>query len=296
MDQSKAKSKIKTTIKIISVIFLVLYVSWSEYRNAQFSKRLEVLKKENETYADQFDELKGISATSTESLNNLYTTLSNVIQEESLKSKNLEEKVTSLDKLSKSDPQMLKKYSKVYFLNENYTPAKTETIPIDYTLNKKNEYKIHADVLPFLQTMIDDARKEGLNPIVISAYRSFQTQTLLKAQNKVTYGASTANRFVAEQGFSEHQLGTTVDFTILEISDTSLRFDSAKEYEWLQKNAHRYGFILSYPRGNTYYAYEPWHWRFVGKSLATQLYQDNINFYNLDQRSIDGYLLQIFDK
>ena len=277
-------------------LLLVFYVSWSEYRAAQFSKKLEVIKTENKIYADQFNELKGVSATSTEALNNLYVTLSNVIQEESLKSKNLEEKVTSLDKLSKSDPQMLKKYSKVYFLNENYTPAKVEAIPTDYTLNKKNEYKIHADVLPFLQMMIDDARKEGLSLLVISAYRSFQTQASLKAQNKVTYGANTANRFVAEQGFSEHQLGTTVDFTILEISDTSVKFDTTKEYEWLQKNAHRYGFILSYPKGNAYYAYEPWHWRFVGKSLATQLYQDNINFYNLDQRSIDGYLLQIFDK
>jgi D-alanyl-D-alanine carboxypeptidase len=144
--------------------------------------------------------------------------------------------------------------------------------------------------------MIDDARKEGQDLLVVSAYRSFQTQTSLKAQNKITYGANTSNRFVAEQGYSEHQLGTTVDFTTSNIRAANMAFDKTKEYLWLQNNAHRYGFTLSYPKGNQYYAYEPWHWRFVGKALATQIYNDKINFYNLEQRYIDGYLLNMFDR
>jgi D-alanyl-D-alanine carboxypeptidase len=218
------------------------------------------------------------------------------MQEEGLKNKTLEEKLISLDKLTRSDPKLLQKYSKIYFLNENYTPREIGNISSDYIFNKKVEYKLHVDVIYFLLSMIDDARKEGLNPLIISAYRSFDSQVNLKAKNKVTYGSNTANRFVAEQGYSEHQLGTTVDLTIPSIGSVSMTFDKTKEYEWLQNNAHKYGFILSYPKSNAYYAYEPWHWRFVGIDLATQLHQDNIYFYNLDQRKIDDYLVNIFDK
>ena len=52
---------------------------------------------------------------------------------------------------------------------------------------------------------------------------------------------------------------------------------------------------MSYPKGNSYYVYEPWHWRFVGKELADDLYDENKKFYELDQREIDEYLLKIFD-
>ncbi|PJC82708.1 hypothetical protein CO006_02150, partial [Candidatus Roizmanbacteria bacterium CG_4_8_14_3_um_filter_35_14] len=61
------------------------------------------------------------------------------------------------------------------------------------------------------------------------------------------------------------------------------------------ENAYKYGFILSYPKQNTYYQFEPWHWRFVGMTLATKLHDTNQYFYNLAQREIDLYLISIFD-
>ena len=67
------------------------------------------------------------------------------------------------------------------------------------------------------------------------------------------------------------------------------------EYQWLVKNAYQYGFILSYPAGNSYYKYEPWHWRFVGEKLAKDFHSSNAYFYDWDQRKIDGYLVNIFD-
>ena len=66
-------------------------------------------------------------------------------------------------------------------------------------------------------------------------------------------------------------------------------------YTWMQANAYKYGFELSYPKANGYYVYEPWHWRFVGVELATKLYNDHANFYDLDQRTLDTYLIKIFD-
>lgn len=278
-------------ILAILIIFVGAYVALHEYR-------LNKLVEEMHTYNNYAEDIKNLESKTEmfkESFNNLYSTLSNVIEQESKKNEALQSKVTQLDKLTKSDPQLLKKYSKVYFLNENYAPASTEKIPNDYILNTAVEYRIHTNVLPFLTRMIDDSRKEGIEPLIVSAYRSFNTQEALKAKNKLTYGAATANKFVADQGYSEHQLGTTVDFATRKMPNLYASFDTTTEFAWLQKNAHRYGFILSYPKANTYYAYEPWHWRFVGVELATLLHQDSLYFYNLDQKFIDNHLIKMFD-
>ena len=72
-------------------------------------------------------------------------------------------------------------------------------------------------------------------------------------------------------------------------------FAQTAAYTWLLNNAHTYGFILSYPKSNTYYIYEPWHWRFVGVDLAKDLHKAKKNFYDLDQREIDKYLITLFD-
>ena len=110
----------------------------------------------------------------------------------------------------------------------------------------------------------------------------------------MSYGSG-ANSFSADQGYSEHQLGTAIDFTTLELGSDFSSFEKTDAYKWLLDNAYEYGFILSYPKDNTYYQFEPWHWRFVGKSLANTLHQENKNFYDVDQRTIDSYLISIFD-
>src|SRR3990167_1970818 len=111
----------------------------------------------------------------------------------------------------------------------------------------------------------------------------------------VVYGAGTANSFSADQGYSEHQIGTTLDFITTRLSGQLTGFDKTEGYQWLLNNAHNFGFILSYPKNNTYYVYEPWHWRFVGVKLATYLYDNKLNFYDMDQREIDTYLANTFD-
>ena len=108
------------------------------------------------------------------------------------------------------------------------------------------------------------------------------------------YGSG-ANSFSADQGYSEHQLGTTIDFTTEEIGASSSVFGKTTAYQWLLENAYKYGFILSYPEANKYYQFEPWHWRFVGRGLAEKLHQEGKNFYDLDQREIDEYLISFFD-
>ncbi|MEQ1561441.1 MAG: M15 family metallopeptidase [Nitrospira sp.] len=200
-----------------------------------------------------------------------------------------------LEKLSKTDTEFLKKYSKVFFLNENYVPAKLTDVDSKYLNIKDKTVQIYTDVWPHLQKLLDSAEKDGVTIQILSGYRSFKTQSSLKNAYKITYGAGTANKFSADQGYSEHQLGTTVDFTTPKTGQTLTGFEKTDAYKWLVENAYRYGFTMSYPKENTYYIFEPWHFRFVGVELATRLHEQNIFFYAMDQRDIDTYLVKLFD-
>lgn len=202
--------------------------------------------------------------------------------------------VGKLDKLSKTDKELLQKYSKVYFLNENYTPESLTYIPAEFVYNPDKQIQIHTKVLPFLQDLIKAARSSGHDLKIISGFRSFGEQSSLKSSYSVVYGSG-ANKFSADQGYSEHQLGTTLDFTTAELGADFTSFGKTEAYKWLLENAYKFGFVISYPQGNAYYQYEPWHWRFVGRKLAERLDEEGQHFYDLDQRNIDAYLINIFD-
>src|SRR5690606_4638240 len=202
--------------------------------------------------------------------------------------------VSDLDKLSKTDKELLQKYSKVYFLNEHYIPESLREIDDEWKYDETRSHQLHTKVMPFFEDMLEDAKDDGVELWVTSAYRSFEYQSQLKGAYTVTYGSG-ANAFSADQGFSEHQLGTTIDFTTRGLGGGLNGFQNTPAYTWLLENAHKYGFTLSYPEGNSYYVYEPWHWRFVGKKLAKDLRNDNAHFYDWEQRKIDQYRLNIFD-
>lgn len=202
--------------------------------------------------------------------------------------------VKNLDKLSKTDEELLQKYSRVYFLNENYVPSDLDKISDRYVLDGRSEQYFHGDALKFLEEMLDDAKDDNVDLFISSAYRSFDSQTELKGQYTQTYGSG-ANTFSADQGYSEHQLGTTADLSTTQINGPYASFADTEAFEWLENNAYKYGFVLSYPENNTFYVFEPWHWRFVGEELARDLHKDGAHFYDWDQRKIDTYLLTIFD-
>lgn len=203
--------------------------------------------------------------------------------------------VGTLKKLNDTDKELLRKYSRVYFLNENYAPKNIFPVFSQYVYEPEKEKYVSGEVWPFLKKLLDDANIAGVDVKIISAYRSFGTQSALKSAYALTYGSG-SNKFSADQGYSEHQLGTTVDFTTAKLGAGFTAFEKTMGYAWLTENAYKYGFILSYPKNNGYYVFEPWHWRFVGKGLALKLHNENKNFYNLTQREIDEYLVSLFDQ
>jgi LAS superfamily LD-carboxypeptidase LdcB len=203
--------------------------------------------------------------------------------------------VGNLQKLAAVDPEILKKYSKIYFTNENYVPAHLASVPTEYVYSTTRKEQFLTEASPYLISLLYSAKSNGVNLYVKSAYRSFAEQKSLKTKYSITYGAGTANSFSADQGYSEHQLGTALDFISSGQNGQLDGFDKTATYSWLLANGYRFGFILSYPKGNSYYVYEPWHWRFVGIKLATYLHDNNLHFYDMDQRDIDQYLVDTFD-
>jgi len=232
----------------------------AENENRELAGSLQAERERNDAFEDQIDDISGT--------------------------------VGKLDKLSRIDPELLQKYSKIYFLNENYSPLSVVKIDDDFVYGEEEYF--HEQAWPFLKDLLEDAEEDGVELKVVSGFRSFGTQAALKANYRVIYGSG-ANAFSADQGYSEHQLGTTIDFTTDAIGSTFSGFENSASYEWLLENAYRYGFVLSYPDNNAYYQYEPWHWRFVGVDLARDLHRDEKSFYDIDQREIDTYLIKLFD-
>jgi D-alanyl-D-alanine carboxypeptidase len=134
--------------------------------------------------------------------------------------------------------------------------------------------QIRQAVFPELGRMIGDAKKDGVNLKIISAYRAYERQRSLFSFYKKRF--KDAESFSAEAGHSEHQLGTVVDFGSGSRVDLTAKFGQAPQGKWLADKAWQYGFMLSYPLGKekeTGYIFEPWHYRFIGVEAAGGCYE-----------------------
>lgn len=150
-------------------------------------------------------------------------------------------------------------------------------------------------VTPYYEKMYTDAKKEGIYLTARSGYRTYERQkelfeTRVEREMRV-YGLTKqdaikkASRINLPPGTSEHNLGIAMD-----ISNISNYFKNSKEFRWLQKNAHKYGFILRYTENNTDITgiiYEPWHWRFVGVENAEKIKKSGLTLEQyLDKNKI----------
>ncbi len=295
---------INNTKNYIPYIVIILFVVLGAFGGWKFIENVSLLK-ETQTKLASTTEMAQIKTIELEGLlsqaQHDNSELSDALAAEKAKIgdfgqeiEDISKTVGTLEKLSKLDPELLKKYSKVFFLNEHYAPKNPEDIDEKYLYDKKKPEQIHTEVLPHLEDLLETSIEDNVNLKIASAYRSFGDQVNLKTNYKVIYGVGTANQFSADQGYSEHQLGTTVDF-VSATGTPFVGFDVTAEYKWLTKNAYKYGFVLSYPKNNAYYQFEPWHWRFVGEDLARYLHKKDMFFYDMDQRDIDKYLVSIFD-
>lgn len=159
-------------------------------------------------------------------------------------------------------------------------------LPEDYDVELtelSNGQMVDSRIYPYLQEMFDAARTEGVYPVVREGYRTAEEQQEIlddKIQSYINQGYSqvkaerTAKEWVALPGTSEHQLGIAVD-----INADKSKCSNEDVYGWLAENAYKYGFVLRYPLGKqkiTGTSYEPWHYRYVGKEVAREIYEREI--------------------
>lgn len=158
-----------------------------------------------------------------------------------------------------------------------------------------------------LAEMFAVAQRDGIHLLVRSAYRSYAVQAATYAQfveeemraaeqagQPITReeAEARANRYSARPGYSQHQLGTTVDITSADATDLVPDFGRTPAGRWLHDNAHKFGFVFSYPEGKerlTGYIYEPWHLRWIGRGHAEMLYA--LDYLNPESpMTLDVYL------
>ena len=159
-------------------------------------------------------------------------------------------------------------------------------IPDDYKVELtelSNGEKVDSRIYPELQEMFNDARAQGYGLFVREGYRTQEEQQQLLDEKIEAYenegkskseAKKLAEQWVAIPGTSEHQLGIAVDIN----ADTT-KSSSDDVYSWLAENAHKYGFIKRYPSDKTDITgviNEPWHYRYVGKEAALEIYSQGM--------------------
>lgn len=167
-------------------------------------------------------------------------------------------------------------------LPDTYVPndlVSLDDIPTVFNNSEINQLRKSA--YEALKNLFKAAKEENsYNLYARSGYRSYNTQVGLYNAYVSKHGKEAADKFSAQPGQSEHQSGLAIDITSdtmnSQLSDT---FGDTDEGIWVSENAHKYGFIIRYPKGKedvTGYQYEPWHLRYVGKNLAGEVYDSGL--------------------
>ncbi|WP_081683998.1 M15 family metallopeptidase [Granulicoccus phenolivorans] len=135
--------------------------------------------------------------------------------------------------------------------------------------------RVRPEAAEALERMAAEAQAQGVRLSLTSGYRSYADQQSIYGNNVTSKGRDQADRISARPGHSEHQTGLAIDLTGADGNCTLLPcFGTTTEGRWLAENAWRYGFLLRYPQDLTPvvgYAYEPWHFRYVGPELTEKM-------------------------
>ncbi|KGP90012.1 peptidase M15 [Pontibacillus chungwhensis BH030062] len=174
-------------------------------------------------------------------------------------------------------------------LPDGYTPPDLTVPQVPFYFDEFHQKKQMREVAASaLEELFEGADQAGIDLVAASGYRAYERQEAIFASNVEKHGEEHARQFSAVPGHSEHQTGLAMDVTVAKLSfQLSQDLGDMKEGEWLAENAHNYGFVIRYPEGKTDitgYEYEPWHLRYVGKDVATKVYNQDATleeFYNL---------------
>ncbi|WP_269623055.1 M15 family metallopeptidase [Prochlorococcus marinus] len=137
---------------------------------------------------------------------------------------------------------------------------------------------VHRDTYKALSKMSSAAAAEGIQLVLLSGYRSIDLQRDIFYENKSVRNQIAIERaeVSAPPGYSEHSTGYAIDLGdgTMRYTDFEVEFENTPAFVWLQRNAARFHFVLSFPKGNSQgVSYEPWHWRFEGTVEALEQFE-----------------------
>ena len=159
--------------------------------------------------------------------------------------------------------------NKYHLLNKDFKA--NDIVNVSSTYGYANN-SLNKEAYDAFKQLANDAKKEGHTIVILSSYRTYEYQEKLWNRDK-------DDDYVARPSASEHVTGLAID--VSDFNDKNDSFKDTESYTWMINNAHKYGYILRYPENKeniTGYSYEAWHYRYVGTSLATKIYNEGITF------------------
>ncbi len=167
-------------------------------------------------------------------------------------------------------------------LPSDYIPGDLVVVNTLHKVHNDEAKMLRKEAADALEELFNDAKTHGYEFWATSGYRSYDRQVSIFTNYSKEHGEEQANRFSARPGQSEHQTGLTMDVSLASL-DYKLTEDLGETVEgkWLADNGHKHGFIIRYQKGTepiTGYKYEPWHIRYLGKDLATKVFESKLTY------------------
>lgn len=165
----------------------------------------------------------------------------------------------------------------------DFVPADLVAPDVPITAAQPESRLVRAEAAKATEKMFSAAQSEGIQLVIISAYRSYATQKRVFEYYVSRDGQKVAETYSARPGYSEHQSGLTMD--IAAVGDTDVleaSFANGPAGIWAAANCHRFGYILRYPQGKqaiTGYIFEPWHFRYIGPASALLMKTSGLSTY-----------------
>ena len=302
----KLKKKFKRRLIILLFIIIISIVGIKSYKTYKYHQTYEYklleknyTKEETDLLLEKLDKTRIEKLLTTEKnekliniLNEKYFLIKNLDKYIAYSDKNPEISLTEVIALvnvhrdqdyyenmevadtSKGNTMLVNKYNA---LSKDYEVEDLKTISKTYSYGDNK--KLNKEAYDAFISLADDAKKEGYTILIVSSYRTYQDQEDVWKDYKASFGTKKADAYAARAGSSEHETGLAID--VADYNDKNDKFEATESFKWMQTNAHKYGYILRYPKGKeniTGYSYEAWHYRYVGIDTATKVYNEDITY------------------
>lgn len=185
-----------------------------------------------------------------------------------------------MDKAEYEDATIVEKFSNTMLVNKHRMLEKDfvpdNLVNISETDASSDDLKANRTAYVAFKQMKKEAENEGYHLVINSAYRTYEDQEEISNTYLNLYGQNYVNKYVLKSGYSEHQTGLAFD---IGSTDTKV-FINSDEYTWIVDNCYKYGFIYRFKSEYetiTGIRHEAWHYRYVGKKIAKEIYDKNLS-------------------